>query len=210
MSKQLSFEEVAAELAAAPRERLLVAVVGAPGSGKSTFAEALCDTLCRDNPNRAMVVPMDGFHYDNIVLDQRGLLPRKGSPQTFDVEGFDHALGRLAARGAAPVAMPVFDRSLEIARAGASLIPQAVELLIVEGNYLLLNDPPWNQLHRHFWRSIYLNVPINVLEQRLCDRWLGYGYDREAANTKVRANDLPNAMTVLDHSRAADWVVSNY
>lgn len=213
MSDFTTFDELTArliaDLGAAPPQRRLLAVVGAPGAGKSTFAESLCAALNRDAPGRAMVVPMDGFHYDDSVLEPQGLLPRKGAPQTFDVEGFDHALGRLAARGAAPVALPLFDRSLEIARAGACLVPPSVEVLIVEGNYLLLQDPPWDGLHRHFWRSIRLDVPLDVLEQRLCARWLGHGFDRAAAAAKVRENDLPNAITVTERSRAADWTIRN-
>lgn len=105
------------------------------------------------------------------------------------------------------MALPLFDRSLEIARAGACLVPASVGVLIVEGNYLLLQDPPWDRLKRHFWRSIWLEVPQATLEQRLCARWRRYGYDREGAVAKARANDLPNARMVAARSRGADWIV---
>lgn len=126
-----------------PREsRTIVAIAGAPGSGKSTLAEALVDGLNARDPGRAALLPMDGFHFDDRVLDALGRRARKGAPDTFDVGGLDHALARLGARDEAFVAVPVFDRGIEIARAGARLIPAETPVIVAEGNYLLLAEPP--------------------------------------------------------------------
>ncbi|MEO8014814.1 MAG: nucleoside/nucleotide kinase family protein, partial [Polaromonas sp.] len=96
--------------------RFLCALAGPPGAGKSTLAAAVVKAL---GPG-ARAVPMDGFHYDDAVLDTLGLRARKGAPETFDVAGFAHLLHRL--RAEASVAIPVFDRSLEISRAGAEIV----------------------------------------------------------------------------------------
>ena len=134
----LTAEALLARLAAPAAARRILAIAGAPGSGKSTLAETLATRLNALQPGRAALCPMDGFHYDDAVLDARGRRPWKGAPDTFDVGGLRAILSRLRARDEAEVAVPVFDRRLEIARAGAAIIPQAADTIICEGNYLLL------------------------------------------------------------------------
>lgn len=184
--------------------RRIVAVAGAPGSGKSTFAERLRDRL--DGRVAAQVLAMDGFHYDDLVLEARGDRQRKGAPHTFDVEGLASALARIAAdRGA--VAVPVFDRAIEIARAGARIIEADTRLVIAEGNYLLLDAPEWAALRRFFDLTVFLEVPEAELERRLLARWAGYGLEGTALREKMQGNDLPNMRLVVGRSVSADLVV---
>ncbi len=63
-----------------PGQRFIVAITGAPGAGKSTLADALCDRLNRADGYCAAVLPMDGFHLDNAILEERDLLAVKGAP----------------------------------------------------------------------------------------------------------------------------------
>ena len=130
--------------------RSITAIAGPPGAGKSTLAEALAEALNAEEPGSAAVFPMDGYHYDDLVLVPRGLRSRKGAPDTFDISGFAHMLARLRENAEREIAVPVFDRSIEIARAGARMIPQTVRHLIVEGNYILLDNGDWRLLHRHY------------------------------------------------------------
>lgn len=188
-------------------KRRIVAVAGAPGSGKSTFAERLRDRIAERLP--VEVVPMDGFHYDDVVLEANGWRPRKGAPHTFDVEGFGATLDRLRADDGRDVAIPVFDRSIEIARAGARIITPEARLLIAEGNYLLLDDPDWALLRDRFDATVFLDVPEDEIEARLLDRWQGYGLDEAAIAAKLQENDLPNALLVMLRSVPADFVVKN-
>lgn len=184
--------------------RRIVAVAGAPGSGKSTFAERLRDRL--EGRVAAQVLAMDGFHYDDLVLEARGDRQRKGAPHTFDVEGLASALARIAAdRGA--VAVPVFDRAIEIARAGARIIETGTRLVIAEGNYLLLDAPEWAALRRFFDLTVFLEVPEAELERRLLARWAGYGLEGTALREKMQGNDLPNMRLVVGRSVSADLVV---
>ena len=189
--------------------RRLVAIAGAPGSGKSTFAQALARTLNAASPGMAAVLGMDGFHLDDGVLIARGHHARKGAPHTFDVAGLDALLGRLCADDGSDVAIPVFDRELEIARAGAAILESSVRLVVVEGNYLLLDAPDWRALQRHFDLTIRLDVPHDVLVDRLTRRWQGYGLDPDEVRTKLEGNDLPNARLVGEHSVDCDVTVLN-
>jgi len=188
--------------------RLLVAICGAPGAGKSTLAAALCDALNASEPGRAEIMPMDGYHLDNALLDRRGLRARKGSPPTFDTASLarDLALVRAADR---PVILPVFDRDLDLSRAGAREVARDVRVILVEGNYLLLDLDPWRELVPMFDLTVYLDVPETELERRLIQRWLDHGHSPEDARARALGNDIPNARLVTRASRPADIVLGH-
>ena len=185
--------------------RILVALAGPPGSGKSTLADELESALNQEQPEQAMILPMDGFHYDDLYLVPAGLRTRKGAPQTFDVWGFYHILRRLRERQEEFVAVPLFDRDLEIARAGARLIPAKVPVILVEGNYLLLQQEPWSQLRLLFDVAVLLEVPEAVLGERLTARWQHYELPSEEIAAKVNENDLPNGRYVMAESGGEDY-----
>jgi pantothenate kinase len=185
------------------RRRFVLAIAGAPGSGKSTFAEALLEAALRRAPGSAALLPMDGFHLDDALLEARGWRARKGAPHTFDVDGLAAALGRIRAADR-PVLVPVFDRAIEIARAGAREIPAEAPLVLVEGNYMLLDEPPWSGLAPLFDATLFLDVPEATLRARLTARWIGYGLTPEGIRAKLEENDLPNARLVARRSRPPD------
>ena len=185
--------------------RILVALAGPPGSGKSTLADELESALNQEQSEQAMILPMDGFHYDDLYLVPAGLRPRKGAPQTFDVWGFYHILRRLRERQEEFVAVPGFDRDLEIARAGARLIPAKAPVILVEGNYLLLQQEPWSQLRLLFDVAVLLEVPEAVLGERLTARWQHYELPSEEIAAKVNENDLPNGRYVMAESGGEDY-----
>lgn len=189
--------------------RSITAIAGAPGSGKSTLAERLAERLDAAAPGTAAVLPMDGFHYDDAVLITRGLRARKGAPDTFDVGGLLHMLGRLRRNDEDEIAVPVFDRDLEISRAGARLILRGVRHVVVEGNYLFLRMAPWAALHPLFDTTVMAAVPEDVLRHRLAARWRGYGLPPDEVNAKVDGNDLPNGRFVVANSVPAAFTVAN-
>lgn len=182
--------------------RFMIGMAGPPAAGKSTTAEALAAAI-RQAGETATVIPMDGFHYDDAVLDQIGLRARKGSPPTFDVAGFRILLERLKARED-NIAIPHFDRSLELSRAAAELVPASTRFLVVEGNYLLLQDEPWPSLRPLFDMTVFLNVPVEVLDRRMVARWNHFGRDPVSARKWIDTNDMPNIRHVIDRSAAAD------
>lgn len=212
MAERVDLDGLAAVIAARAAAllngaRLIVAIAGAPGSGKSTAAERLAEKLNAGHPGLAAVMPMDGYHYDDLHLVPAGLRPRKGAPDTFDVGGLRSTLSRLRANDEAFVAIPVFDRDIEIARAGARMIPRDVPVLIVEGNYLLLNRAPWDSLRPLLDLTVMIPVPEDVLRARLRERWVGYNLTPEQIDWKLDGNDLPNGRVVADESVAPDYLL---
>jgi len=193
---------------AAETSRLIVAIAGPPGSGKSTVSASLCAAINLQEPDAAVVVPMDGFHLDNAILDAMDLRKRKGSPATFDVAGFEVLLRRLR-ETREDVVIPLFERKLDLARAGAGIVKADQRILLVEGNYLLLDQSPWDRLAPYFDLTLFLDVDRLELENRLVQRWLAHGHNVGSAQKRAWSNDIPNAELVLEKSRPADYVVRN-
>lgn len=187
----------------AASDRFIVGVAGPPGAGKSTIAGAIVTAIGAG----ARVVPMDGFHYDNAVLDRLGLRARKGAPETFDAQGFVHLMQRLRAGGDA--AIPVFDRNADLARAGADLVTGADKYLIVEGNYLLLDEAPWCDLAPLFDLTVFIDVQEAELDRRLVDRWYHHGKTPAEARHWIDSNDMPNIRRVTQGSQQADIVIGD-
>ena len=187
---------------AADKRRFIVAIAGPPGAGKSTLADALREALIARGET-AEVLPMDGFHMDNGILEARGLLPRKGAPETFDVRGFADIL-RAVRQADEEVLVPVFDRSREIAIASARPVSPETHIVLAEGNYLLIDKAPWSRLFEMFDLTILVGPEEDVLRERLLARWLHYGLDEAGIAWKLDGNDLPNGRFIIANSRTAD------
>ncbi len=191
----------------AAKQRIIVAIAGPPGVGKTTITETLTTSINDPQFGLAAMLPMDGYHYDDIYLEQMGWRARKGAPHTFDVDGFAHMLARLKANRENKVAVPVFDRSIEIARAGARIIPQNARIIIAEGNYLLFDEAPWSGLAPCFDLTVMLRASTETIHQRLHDRWVKHGLSADQIAVKMNDNDLPNVEMVLNNSRDADYFI---
>ena len=194
---------VARALLARPGRQVL-AIAGAPGSGKSTLVESLAQALAGQP---VAILPMDGFHYDDAVLHAMGRRPWKGAPNTFDVGGLRSALARLRDPAEGAVAVPVFDRDLEISRGSARIIGPEVRLILAEGNYLTLDADPWRSLRPCFDATVLIDVPEAELRRRLRQRWLGYKLTEAEIDFKLDQNDLPNGRVVAQSGGSVDYIL---
>lgn len=182
--------------------RVLIAIAGPPGSGKSTFAAKLETRL---GPSAA-VMPMDGFHLENEQLEHMGLLHRKGAPETFDSEGFVDLVRRL--RNEHVISYPTFDREADKTVPDGGLIGEDTKIVLVEGNYLLVSSPPWAALAPLFDLKVRLQVNLDEIEARLISRWLDHGLGPHEARSRALGNDMQNVHFVEENSRAPDFMLS--
>lgn len=177
----------------------VLGIAGAPGAGKSTLAEAL---RAHYGP-RAQLLPMDGFHLANEELARLGRDDRKGAPDTFDVDGFVAALQRVR-EGRHDVLVPRFHRDLEEPIAGAIRIAVDTQLVITEGNYLLLDDGRWREVAALLDQSWMLRPSPVERRARLVARHITHGRSADEAEAWVRSVDEPNAELIASRSRPAD------
>lgn len=193
--------------------RTVIGIAGPPASGKSTLAESVVHRINGEKKcsvPAAALLPMDGYHLDNRLLESRGLLVRKGAPETFNAIGFCEAVKRLTVRDRETF-HPRFDRHMDLAIANAIAIHPATPVVIVEGNYLLLRTDPWSSLRHVFVATVFVCPSMEAICDRLQQRWIKHGLDAEAASLRVRSNDLPNAELVVRESEEADLHLSqNY
>ncbi len=193
--------------------RTIIGIAGPPASGKSTLAESVVLALNADAASStasAALLPMDGYHLDNRLLEPRGLLARKGAPETFNAEGFcDAVIGLKTTRR--ETFFPRFDRQMDLSIANAIAIHPDTPVVIVEGNYLLLRGQPWASLQDVFAATVFVCPSMEALKDRLQQRWVMHGLDPEAALLRATGNDLPNAELVVKESVPADLhLTQNY
>jgi pantothenate kinase len=166
----------------------LVAIAGIPGSGKST----LCEALHRRRPD-AIVIPMDGYHIPRGQLDAEGIR-RRGAPFTFDAASFGVDL--LSLKKTHTGSFPAFDHAEKDPRPNAITVTPSVPLVIVEGNYLLMQE--W-QLEPLFDLRVFLDCDLDTAMERVAFRHLACGISptEEEARDRALNNDRLNALEIL-------------
>lgn len=197
--------------------RVLIGIAGAPGSGKSTLADSLVNRLAGARPDGLAPgvpswvdsvvahVPMDGFHLADVELARLGLSDRKGAPETFDPVGYVYLLRRIVA--GEQVWAPGFERVLEQPIAQSLPVTARTNVVISEGNYLLLPGPAWEPLRELFTEVWFCKVDEEVRRERLITRHVRFGRSSAAAREWVQRSDQRNAAMVAATEANADLVI---
>jgi pantothenate kinase len=189
--------------------RVLVGICGPPGAGKSTLATALATALCAQaGEDVAVAVPMDGFHLANAELRRLGLADRKGAPETFDGAGFAHLLGRIRADSGETVYAPAYSRILHESIGGAIPVTPEARIVVIEGNYLLLDSGPWAGIRTLLDLAIYLDAPERTRTTALLRRQRARGLTEAAARDWVFRSDEANAALIAATRERADIVLT--
>ncbi|TEA17148.1 putative uridine kinase [Colletotrichum sidae] len=206
-------------------QRLLIAISGIPGSGKTTLSSLLATRLnarhalldpSRPRPPVAAFVPMDGYHLTRAQLDA---LPdpaaahaRRGAAFTFDGDSF-HALVRKLRdpldADAPPIYAPSFDHAVKDPKENDIAVLPGHRIVVFEGNYVALDKPPWSDAARLMDELWFVDVDFEVARKRLIGRHVKAGIARneEEADKRVRENDLINGREIVDFRVRVDEVV---
>ena len=186
-------------------DRYLIGIVGKPGAGKSTLSAYLLEEL---HSSEVTVVPMDGYHLSNAVLQALGRADRKGAPDTFDVAGFASLLQRIRNEKSVDVYYPVFDRSIEESIAAQGVVTKETKVVIVEGNYLLHDSGGWEEIAELLDELWFIDVDDEKRLERLIARHIAYGKSPADAQSWSRGSDEVNARTIATGRSRAHAVIA--
>ena len=193
--------------------RVIAFLAAPPGTGKSTLATML-EQISREREDleHLQYLGLDGFHHYNewldshtTVRDGREISMRKvkGAPETFDAAHFAEKLAELRAKDV--VGWPEYDRNLHDPREDA--VSVAAGVVLVEGNWLLLDEDPWRGLASTADYTVFVGAAEADLRERLVAR-KAKGVGREEAEAHYERSDGPNVRLVLEHSLPADLTLS--
>eukprot|EP00192_Tetraselmis_astigmatica_P018530 CAMPEP_0117667392 /NCGR_PEP_ID=MMETSP0804-20121206/10937_1 /TAXON_ID=1074897 /ORGANISM="Tetraselmis astigmatica, Strain CCMP880" /LENGTH=235 /DNA_ID=CAMNT_0005475105 /DNA_START=308 /DNA_END=1016 /DNA_ORIENTATION=- len=192
-----------------------VGITGPPGGGKSTLSE-----MVRDRVNAvaaehgaqslpAVVVPMDGFHFYRKELDAmedpEQAHAQRGAHWTFNAQAFTECLKKLAIEGQGSV--PSFDHAVGDPIEDDIQVTTSQPLILVEGNYLLLDIAPWDSLVHVFDETWYVDTSVDEAMRRIFKRQTSIGLEPHESQTRIDTNDRPNALLVYDTKGRADLVI---
>ncbi|KAK9458675.1 P-loop containing nucleoside triphosphate hydrolase protein [Lipomyces oligophaga] len=197
-------------------QRILIAVSGIPGSGKTTLGNAVLEKVNHkwnqvyNNSSRiAAFVPMDGFHLTRAELQAMPnsveAFARRGAPFTFDPNGLLALIRRLRepiSVDSRPIYAPSFDHAVKDPVQNDIKILPSDRILIIEGNYLHLTDKPWDSIACLMDELWFVRVERDIARQRIIHRHLQAGLASSETDAAKRAdeNDLPNGDYIIAHS----------
>jgi len=196
------------------RGRLIVFLAGPPGAGKTALA-GLWEHLARQGKIGVPLQPlaMDGFHYPNRVLDSRSIILDgvemplrriKGRPESFDLPALRQSLD--AIRAGERVQWPRYDRTLHDPVPGG--IPVLLEgIVVVEGLYLLLDLPEWDQLRADADYGVFLECSEDMVRGDVVARKQRQGRSSEDAAAHWDLVDHYTWQITARHRRGLDMVI---
>jgi pantothenate kinase len=192
----------------APQQRYLLGIVGFPGAGKSTFSAKLAAKINQKaKEEMAIVVPMDGFHRFNAELKAWGIWELKGIPESFDADAFILLLQALQEQTHRTIGCPTFDRTIEEPTENGIFVEPKHRLVIVEGNYLLLANSPWNKIKGLLSETWYIEETLTAIKPRLLERHMKGGRNKKQALKKMESTDLANARLIKVTRPLADRII---
>jgi len=181
---------------------IIIGLAGPPGSGKSTISKYLSNIISHPT----VVVPMDGYHMYKKELDPEGM-KRRGAHWTFDSHKFVSDIRSLSESFVG--SFPSFDHHVGDPVENDINVSSSHRIIIIEGNYLYLSNPPWNELLKFFDIKVFIKCDIQTLRERVIARHQSTGLTLEESVARVDTNDILNAIEINETIDKADIVIEN-
>ena len=185
-------------------QRIIIGIVGKPGAGKSTLTSYLLENLVKE---KAVLVPMDGYHLSNKLLEEYKKADRKGAYDTFDARGYSELLKRIKLDLESDIYFPIFHREIEESIVAEGVVSKDCKVVLTEGNYLLLNNHGWQDVKSFLTESWYIQIDDELRRERLMARSIRYGRSPEIAYKWTHGSDEINAELVQTTVASADVII---
>ncbi|XP_071719827.1 putative uridine kinase C227.14 isoform X2 [Rutidosis leptorrhynchoides] len=202
----------------------IVGLAGPPGAGKTTIASEVAKRLNKMWPQKscsfdsqvgppeiAVVLPMDGFHLYRHQLDSmedpKEAHARRGAPWTFNPDLFLKCLKTLREQGS--VYAPSFDHGVGDPIEDDIFVNVQHKVVIVEGNYILLEEGTWKDISSMLDEKWFVDVDIDVAMERVLKRHISTGNTPDIAKQRIEYNDKPNAELVFKSKKNADLIIKS-
>ena len=191
-------------------DRKVICYLAAPPCAGKTALSMFLEKLSRerDDLDPIRTVSMDGFHFSNdylgshLAMRDGSTIPMKfikGAPETFDTDLMQQKLRAVRGDGAD---FPIYDRNIH------DVIPDAMsvedDIILLEGNYLLLKNPKWTNIRALADYSVFIKAEPELLKDRLIERKLHGGKTPEQAEKFFNQSDVTNINMVTNNSVGAD------
>ena len=193
--------------------RVIAFLAAPPGAGKSTLASFLQYLSVQNNiAEKLQVIGMDGFHRRHEFLKTHSMIRDgkeirmvdvKGAPETFDIDMLTERLKEISSGELC--GWPVYDRLLHDAVDNAIIVDS--DMIILEGNYLLLTGPGWNELSEMADYTVFVRADEDLLRERLVSRRIESGHGEADSVKFVEFSDMYNVKKILDDSKKADLML---
>lgn len=193
-------------------ERVIVFIAAPPGVGKTTLSLFL-ERLSKESVgiNDIQAIGIDGFHYPqdyilkNKVVREGIEIPMKevkGSPETFNLTLLKE---KIMALKEGDVLWPIYDRKKHDVVADQVLVNK--KIVIIEGNWLLLDEDGWRDLSAYCDYCVFITAQIDMLRSRLIERKIKGGLTKEEAVKFCENSDLKNVNRALKNMKKPNMIL---